>query len=136
MKDNEVFTLEEYAKLRTITTTNISWLLASGWIFYFVSLLLNLVYYRIHPSSPKLCTWGALEELEVWSPEEKDTPKDTDHSISGQENIRLDEEAPPIEMAKLLPARREQTCEKCRECQQYPSDTWYNVDIALDTRIF
>ena len=66
MKDIELMVGEEP---RTITTTNVSWLLASGWMFYVGSLLLNLVYYLMHPSSPEMWTWGAEEELEIWIPE-------------------------------------------------------------------
>ena len=66
MKDIEIVVTEQgkAEELRNITTTNISWLLGVGWMFYFVSLLLNLIYYLMHPSSPEMWTWGAAEELE------------------------------------------------------------------------
>ena len=66
--------LIEYEEFRTITPTHVAWMLGAGWMFYFVSLLLNLVYYLMHPSSPEMWTWGAAEELEEWTPpEEKKT---------------------------------------------------------------
>ena len=70
MKDIEIVLTGQDAseELRTITATNVGWLLGAGWMFYFVSLLLNLVYYLMHPSSPEMWTWGAEEELEVWTP--------------------------------------------------------------------
>ena len=73
MKDIEITVQgEEFAeKLRTITPANVGWLLGAGWMFYFVSLLLNLVYYLMHPSSPEMWTWGAAEELEEWTPPEE-----------------------------------------------------------------
>ena len=40
-------------------------------MFYFVSLLLNLVYYLMHPSSPEMWTWGAAMELEEWGHRQK-----------------------------------------------------------------
>ena len=63
--DTPILKAEE---LRTITTTNVSWMLGAGWMFYFSSLLLNLAYYMMHPSSPEMWTWGAVEELEEWTP--------------------------------------------------------------------
>ena len=70
MKDIEIKLKgqDEAEELRTITTTNVSWLLGAGWMFYFGSLILNLAYYMMHPSSPEMWTWGAAEELEEWTP--------------------------------------------------------------------
>ena len=59
--------------VRIITTSTVSWILGFGWMFYFGSLILNLVYYIIHPSAPRMFTWGAKDELVEWIPlEEKD----------------------------------------------------------------
>ena len=64
--------IDEAGNLRTITPTNIGWMLGIGWTFYLFSQLLNLVYYKMHPSSPEMGTWGAQEELEEWTyPEEE-----------------------------------------------------------------
>ena len=73
MKDIEIVVAEKdkAEELRTITPANVGWLLGAGWMFYFVSLLLNLVYYLMHPSSPEMWTWGAAEELEEWTPPEE-----------------------------------------------------------------
>ena len=62
---------DEAGNSRTITPTNISWMLFTGWMFYLGSLILNLVYYKLHPSSPKMFTWGAEEKLEGWTPPEE-----------------------------------------------------------------
>ena len=88
---------EESAGLRTITTTSVSWLLASGWMFYFGSLLLNLVYYLMHPSSPEMWTWGREEKLEEWKPrKKKDTTKERVNYDEGREQEEdLDEWTPP-----------------------------------------
>ena len=100
MKDIQIVVTDQDAseELRTITTVNVGWLLGAGWIFYFVSLVLNLVYYLMHPSSPEMGTWGAEEKLEVWSPPGgRETRIQSDR---GQQN-QLD--ASQIEMVELLP---------------------------------
>ena len=73
MKDIEIVVTDQgkAEELRTITPANVGWLLVVGWMFYFVSLLLNLIYYLMHPSSPEMWTWGAEEELEEWTPPEE-----------------------------------------------------------------
>ena len=55
--------------LRTITPAII------GWMFYLGSQLLNFIYYKMHPSSPKMWTWGKKEMVEDWTlpPEETQT---------------------------------------------------------------
>ena len=74
MKDIEIVVTDQgkAEELRTITTANVGWLLGAGWMFYFVSLLLNLVYYLMHPSSPEMWTWGKGDTVEEWTlpPEE------------------------------------------------------------------
>ena len=100
MKDIEIVVTDQgkAEELRTITAANVGWLLGVGWMFYFVSLLLNLVYYLMHPSSPEMWTWGAAEEFEEWTPpEEKETRK---QSNRGQQNQL---EASQTEMTELLP---------------------------------
>ena len=85
-------------ELRTITTANVGWLLGIGWMFYFGSLLLNLVYYLVHPSSPEMWTWGAEEKLEEWTP-----PGGTETRIQSNRGQNNQVEASQIEMAELLP---------------------------------
>ena len=100
MKDIEIIPSDPAVveELRTITASNVGWLLGAGWMFYVVSLLLNLVYYLMHPSSPELWTWGAAEKLEEWTPRgEKETRK---QSKRGKENRQ---KTPQIELTKLLP---------------------------------
>ena len=53
---------------RTITRANVLWMLGAGWLSYLISMLLNILYYAIHPSSPELGTWGMAEEIEEWKP--------------------------------------------------------------------
>ena len=67
-KMTEMNVTDEEGNLRTITADNLSWMLGVGWMFYICSLLLNLAYYKMHPSSPEMWTWGAVEELEEWTP--------------------------------------------------------------------
>ena len=75
-KMTDINVTDEEGNSRTITATNIGWMLGVGWMFYFGSQILNLVYYKLHPSSPKLCNWGREETLEGWTPpeEENQTP--------------------------------------------------------------
>ena len=87
-------------ELRTITPANVGWLLGAGWMFYFVSLLLNLVYYLMHPSSPEMWTWGAEEELEEWTPPKEKKAETRKQSDRGQKNHL---EASQIELTELLP---------------------------------
>ena len=57
---------------RLISTGVTGRMLGAGWLLYLCSLVLNLLYYKMHPSSPELGTWGAREELEEWTyPEEE-----------------------------------------------------------------
>ena len=101
MKDIKIVVTDQgkAEELRTITPANVGWLLGAGWMFYFVSLLLNLVYYLMHPSSPEMWTWGAAEELDGWTPPEKketETRKETNQQIQRTEGSQL-------ELAELLP---------------------------------
>ena len=48
-----------------------------GWLLYLASIILNYIFYKMHPSSPEMGTWGAAEELEEWtSPEETQAQKE------------------------------------------------------------
>ena len=99
MKDIEIIVRgkDEAEELRTITTTNVSWLLVTGWMFYICSLILNLAYYMMHPSSPEMWTWGAAEELEEWTPPGE---RETRQSYNGHKSQA---EATQIELTELLP---------------------------------
>ena len=67
---------DEAGNSRTITPTNISWMLFTGWMFYIGSQVLNFIYYLMHPSSPELFTWGKEEKLEGWTPPGETQPQD------------------------------------------------------------
>ena len=54
-----------------ITTGVTARMLWSGWLLYLASLILNFIFYKMHPSSPEMWTWGAEEELEEWTPPEE-----------------------------------------------------------------
>ena len=69
-------TIVNETETRTISTTNTCLMMGTGWLFFLASHLLNLIYYLIHPSSPEMWTWGKVEELEEWTPEE--TTEETD----------------------------------------------------------
>ena len=74
---------------RHISTVNTGWMLGAGWLFFLASLLLNLIYYLIHPSSPEMWTWGKIEDLEEWKPEEA-TEETYDTAITqGAESLPL-----------------------------------------------
>ena len=62
---------------RPITTGDTGRMLGAGWLLYLGSLILNLVFYQMHPSSPEMGTWGKAETIEEWTPlEEKETQND------------------------------------------------------------
>ena len=52
-----------------ITTGVTARMLWAGWLLYLASLILNFIFYKMHPSSPEMWTWGAEEKLEEWTPE-------------------------------------------------------------------
>jgi len=79
-------TIVNGTETRLISTTNTGWMLGSGWLFFLASLLLNLVYYLIHPSSPEMWIWGKAEELEEWKPEEASEESDINQ---GTESLPL-----------------------------------------------
>ena len=57
---------------RLISTVNTGWMLGTGWILFALSQVLNFIFYKMHPSSPEMWTWGAAEELEEWTPPEEE----------------------------------------------------------------
>ena len=65
---NVTQTINNGTEPRLISTGVTGRMLGAGWLLYLCSLLLNLLYYKMHPSSPELGTWGAAEELEEWTP--------------------------------------------------------------------
>ena len=91
---------DEAGNSRTITPTNINWMLFTGWMFYIGSLFLNFIYYLMHPSSPEMWTWGAAEKLEEWTPLEEKETEARKQINRGQQNQL---EASQIELAELLP---------------------------------
>ena len=54
-----------------ITTGVTARMLGAGWLLYLASLIFNFIFYKMHPSSPEMWTWGAEEELEEWTPPEE-----------------------------------------------------------------
>ena len=54
-----------------ITTGVTARMLSAGWLLYLASLILNFIFYKMHPSSPEMWTWGVEEELEEWTPPEE-----------------------------------------------------------------
>ena len=56
---------------RLISTTDTGRMLGAGWLLYLASLIFNFIFYKMHPSSPEMWTWGAEEMVEDWTlPEE------------------------------------------------------------------
>ena len=60
--------LGEELKITTGVTARMLW---AGWLLYLASLILNFIFYKMHPASPEMWTWGAEEELEEWAPPEE-----------------------------------------------------------------
>ena len=75
-KMKEIKVTDDEENDHTITPTIISWMLVTGWMFYIGSLVLNLVYYLMHPSSPELFTWGKKERIRGWTPSEETQPQE------------------------------------------------------------
>ncbi len=90
--------IDEAGHLRTITPSNIGWMLGIGWMFYIASQILNFIYYKMHPSSPEMWTWGAEEKLEEWT-----RPGGTETKIQSNKGQNNQVEDSQIEMAELLP---------------------------------
>ena len=67
---------------RLISTTVTGRMLGAGWLLYLASLILNHNFYNMHPSSPKMWTWGAGEELKVWTPPEETQDQDEGEFVS------------------------------------------------------
>merc|ERR1711971_692125 len=63
---------------RPIPTTNTGWMLGTGWILFVFSQVMNFIFYKLHPSSPEMWTWGKAEELEEWEPQETQTQAEGD----------------------------------------------------------
>ena len=82
-------TIGNGTETRLISTANTGWMLGAGWLFFVASLLLNLVYYLIHPSSPELGTWGKAEELEEWTPEQGEEATEETDINQGAESLPL-----------------------------------------------
>ena len=82
--------IDEEGNSRSITPTNIGWMLRVGWMFYLGSLILNLFYYKLHPTSPKMCNWRK-EELEEWSPpRETQTQEEEGESEARKHQLYID----------------------------------------------
>ena len=75
-------------------------MLVVGWLLYLASLIFNFNFYKMHPSSPKMWTWGAEEELEKWTPPMEKKTETKKQSNREQQNQL---EASQIELAELLP---------------------------------
>ena len=68
---NQTQTFSNGTETRNISTTNTGWMLGTGWILFIFSQVLNLIFYKLHPSSPEMWTWGKAEELEKWEPQDE-----------------------------------------------------------------
>ena len=62
---------------RPFTTGVTGKMLGAGWLLFLLSQILNWMFYKMHPSSPEMGTWGAAEKIEEWTPlEEKQTQEE------------------------------------------------------------
>ena len=69
---NVTQTIGNGTETRLISTTDTGRMIWVGWLLYLASLILNYIFYKMHPSSPEMWTWGAGEdEVKEWTlPEE------------------------------------------------------------------
>ena len=50
-------------KYHPLTKYDVSWMLGAGWIFHLAALVLNYIYYKIHPSSPDISSEAIWEKI-------------------------------------------------------------------------
>ena len=94
--------------IHAITRRNIGWMLGAGWLFYFASFILNIIYYIIHPSfadisGPALMrrlTCGQEEGLGIETEMEKELDVESRHQSTLDLGTLPDEEIPLLKMAK------------------------------------
>ena len=94
--------------IHAITRRNIGWMLGAGWLFYFASFILNIIYYIIHPSfadisGPALVrrlTCGQEEGLEIETEMEKELDVEKRYQSTLDLGTQPDEEIPLIKIAK------------------------------------
>ena len=94
--------------IHAITRRNIVWMLGAGWLFYFASFILNIIYYIIHPSfadisGPALMrrlTCGQEEGLGIETEMEKELDVESRHQSTLDLGTLPDEEIPLLKMAK------------------------------------
>ena len=48
-------------------------MLVVDWVLYLASIILNFIFYKMHPSSPEMWTWGKEEGVEEWTLPEEET---------------------------------------------------------------
>ena len=56
----EMVLVDVYGKEFTFSIANMRWMVATGWIFYLISLIATYIYYKIHPSYCNL-SWKAIK---------------------------------------------------------------------------
>ena len=49
---DEMSMIDVHGNAHSVPPFSIYWMLGAGWIFMFLSFILNLIFYMIHPSSP------------------------------------------------------------------------------------
>ena len=49
---------------RDITAADMGRMLGAGWLLFLLSHILNYLFYKMHPSSPEMGTWGEAETVE------------------------------------------------------------------------
>ena len=81
---NVTQTIGNGTELRLISTTDTGRMLGAGWLLYLASLILNFIFYKMHPSSPEMWTWGAEEKLEVWTP-----PEEAQAQVEGEFGLKM-----------------------------------------------
>lgn len=94
--------------IHAITRRNIGWMLGAGWLFYFASFILNIIYYIIHPSFADISGPALVRRLTCGQEEglgnETKMEKELDVENRYQSTLELgtlpDEEIPLIKNAK------------------------------------
>ena len=75
---------EQLGEELRITTGVTARMLGAGWLLYLASIILNFIFYKMHPSSPEMWTWGAEEELEEWTPADELEKKEAEGEFDVQ----------------------------------------------------
>ena len=60
---NEMKLIDVNGKSHTLTKYDVGWMLGAGWILHLAALVLNYIYYKLHPSSPDISSKAIWKKI-------------------------------------------------------------------------